>query len=254
MINPDLKAFASITHPYLLVSNIPYFEDDRGRPHFDKGWHQDLVRHLAYLHNFTLAAPLHPMPQDTKHLVPLDEFFTSRLKLTPLRSQASRVRALLDLPSTCWRLWRAIGKANIVHTGVAGWPYPLGWIANPIARVRNKRLLIIVESAPWRGAIEASTGSPMAKRIEAQSYDRVARYWCSRADLSFYTQPSYLSRFHGSGNGPAYVTPASWINAEDILDNETAEPNGLPKFASQSGFCLLDDWYQKRKSLFCLRP
>jgi glycosyltransferase involved in cell wall biosynthesis len=41
--------------------------------------------------------------------------------------------------------------------------------------------------------------------------------------LSFYTQPTYRERFHGNGKGPAYITPATWINAEDILDEVSAE-------------------------------
>ena len=40
--------------------------------------------------------------------------------------------------------------ADIVHTGVAGWPIPLGWVVTPIAKIQRKFYLIICESAFWR--------------------------------------------------------------------------------------------------------
>jgi glycosyltransferase involved in cell wall biosynthesis len=207
----------------LAVQNIPYFLDAGGRVLFDRSWHRDLIQHLEYLPEFTLAAPLHPLPADTDNLVPLEKELCARLRLVALPPQTSRITAFLQLPATVRALWAAAGQADIVHTGVAGWPYPLGWLANPIAQLRGKKRLIIVESAPWR--ITAKTGStvPLRKRVEAGVYERLARYWCSKADLSFYTQPAYLSQLHGDGKGPAYVTPASWVNNEDVLDDSQAQ-------------------------------
>jgi glycosyltransferase involved in cell wall biosynthesis len=40
--------------------------------------------------------------------------------------------------------------------------------------------------------------------------------------LSFYTQSAYLRQFHQDGKGPAYLAPATWVNADDILDDAEA--------------------------------
>jgi hypothetical protein len=81
---------------------------------------------------------------------------------------------------TFWILWDAVGQAEIVHSGIAGWPYPLGWMANLIAKLRRKKLLIIVESARWRIVEKALVTASVLKRLEASVYELLARYWCSR--------------------------------------------------------------------------
>jgi glycosyltransferase involved in cell wall biosynthesis len=211
--------FTTIKVPYLLVLHMPYFVDAGGRVFLERTWHHDLVQHLHYLRALTLAAPLRPLPADTTQLVPIEDGLRTRLGLVPLPPQTSRIRAIAELPGIFWALWRAIGKAEIVHTGTGGWPLPLGWLASPIAKLRRKKLLIIVESAPWTLTGKKGSNASLRKRVEASLYEQMSKYWCPRADLSFYTQPAYLERYHRNGKGPAYVAPATWVNAEDILED-----------------------------------
>ena len=221
---PDISEdFTNIKRPYLLVINIPYFVDANGRVLVERTWHHDLIRHLQYLPALTLAAPFRSLPPDTAQLVPIEEGLRERLKLVPLPPQTSRLRAIAQLPGTIRALWHAVGQVDIVHTGIGGWPFPLGWLASPIAKLRRKKLLIIVESAPWTLAAKEGATASLRKRVESSIFELMARYWCSRADLSFYTQPAYLERYHRQGKGPAYVAPATWVNAEDILDDTQAQ-------------------------------
>jgi glycosyltransferase involved in cell wall biosynthesis len=127
------------------------------------------------------------------------------------------------LPATIRAVWDAVGLAEIVHVGMAGWPYPLGWIASAIARLRRRKLVIIVESTWWRIPESSAATASLRKRIEAGFYERMARHWCARADLSFYTQPVYLEQFHRNGRGPAYIAPATWVNSENLLDEDQAQ-------------------------------
>src|SRR6184192_2811798 len=120
--------FITTKRPYLVVINVPYFVDGGGRAFFERLWHHDLVQHLNYLPAFMLAAPALPLPADVTELVPLEEELRTRLKLIALPPQTSRIDALVQLPRTLRTLWHAVGQAEIVHTGVAGWPFPLGWL------------------------------------------------------------------------------------------------------------------------------
>ena len=95
-----------------------------------------------------------------------------------------------------------------------GWRVP--------SQIRRKKLLIIVECAALGVSSRRKCYCTAAKRVEASLYERMARYWCRRADLSFYTQPVYLERYHRQGKGPAYVAPATWVDAEDILEASQA--------------------------------
>ena len=216
-----LQTFSVVTKPYLFIINTPYFVNSKNEVFIERTWYHDLIQHLRYLPNFTLAAPRRPMPADVSMLVPIDERTLAQLKLVALPSQAPHVRALVQLLPTFSRIWRAVGQAEIVHTAIVGSPYPLGWLASLVALIRGKKLLIIVESAPWRAA-RNDHATALWKKVLAQIYEHIARYFCSRADLSFYTQPAYLERYHKNGKGPAYIAPATWINDEDILDEAQA--------------------------------
>ena len=214
--------FVIIARRYLLVLNIPYFVDNAGRTFLERTWYRDLIQHLHYIPSFTLAAPRQAMPADTTTLVAIEECYRKNLTLVPLPSQTSRTRSFAELFRTFRTLWRAVGDAEIVHTGIGGWPYPLGWLASPIARLRRKKLLVVVESSPWRITEKADKTVSLRSRLEAKIYECLARYWCSKADLAFYTQSAYRNQFHRDGIGPAYITPATWVNDEDIVDDVKA--------------------------------
>jgi glycosyltransferase involved in cell wall biosynthesis len=214
------EQFHTIDRRYLGVCNIPYFVDERGRVLLDRAWHHDLIRHLEYLPGYILAAPQRPVPADRANLVPLAEQ-AKGMPIVRLPLPDSRIKALLSLPKTAAVLWRAVGRSDIIHTGIAGWPYPLGWLAIPMARVRGKQVVVIVESAPWR-SVEAHHPR-LRKRVEARVYETLARWLCSLADVSFYTQPAYRDQFHARGRGPAFVAPATWIDADDLLDEDAAQ-------------------------------
>lgn len=214
------EPFTILERRYLSVTNIPYFVDEAGSLLFERAWHQDLVRHLEYLPGFVLAAPCCPAPADRSDLVPLGHL-QERIAVIPLPAPASRLSAVLAMAKTAAQVWRAVGQSDIVHTGIVGWPYPLGWLAIPLARMRRKRLVVIVESAPWRKPVGAKHRR-LRKRIEAAVYEGLGRLGCWAADVSFYTQPAYRDQFHGHGRGPAFVTPATWIDEDDVLDDATA--------------------------------
>ena len=221
---------------YLLVVNIPIFCDQKGRILLERRWYLDLVQHLRYLSDLTLAAPRISLSNEDDDLIPIDEALSNGLKLIILPQQTSRIRALVELPRTFWTLWRAVGRTEIVHGGIAGWPYPFGWLAFPIAKLRRKKILLIVESAPWRLSPPVDGTASPYRRTESTIYEWFAKYWCSAADLSFYTQPAYLEQLHANPKTPAYLAPATWINQEDILEESQAESLWRGKLAGPVRF------------------
>ena len=218
----DFEEFVVVRRRYLLVTNIGYFVDEAGRVLLDRAWHHDLVQHLAYLPMLTLAAPRCPLSGAMGDLVALDEGTLCRFGLLPLPYAGSRFEALLRLPMMCLAMWRAVGEADVVHAGIAGWPYPLGWLASVMTRLRGKKCVIVVESAPWRLSGQARSTGSFKDQLQSFVYERMARWCCSHADVSFYTQPLYIEQLHGKRGTPAYVTPATWVNAEDVLSEVEA--------------------------------
>src|SRR5262249_28859277 len=137
-----------IDRPYLLVTHIPCFRLADGRRAVGELWHKDLVEHLRYLPSLTLAAPLATGPIPTGLLaLPGEE---EGLHHVDLPHRRSLIGAVLGLPALTLRLWKAVGRAQIVHTGVTGWPIPVGWIATAIGRLRRRFLVTVIESSDWR--------------------------------------------------------------------------------------------------------
>lgn len=212
-------AFASIDRPYLLVTNIPFYTDDAGEVYLDKLWYRDLIRHTAYITGLMQASPASrkPPPGDW---VRVEEPYRSAIRFVPLPPQPSFGGALLALPRTLGGLYKAVGDAEIVHCGVAGWPIPFGWFAALFATLRGRMLVVLIESAPWR--LAGGLSPTRRARLRASVNEAIGRLICSKADLCMFSQPSYMESLKRGSRGPAYVTPASWIDEEHVLDSAAA--------------------------------
>jgi len=218
---PAKDELAVIRARYLLVTPTPWYADEEGNLWLERSWHQDFVAHFDYLKTLVVCAPRLRRGSEPD-LVRLDPPADSRLELVDLPPQTSYLRGLLGLPKTVRILWTAIGRAEFVHSGIGGWPYPLGWIVNPIAWLRRKRFLINVES-DWR------LGSAGRRRLRQRLVDMdpvrdvMARWSCRRARLALFTHVNYRDEVCGKGCSKAHVTPAVWFNDADVLATRAAE-------------------------------
>lgn len=211
-----------IWQPYLLVAGTcPSYISATGQRYLNELWARDLALHPEYITDLTVAAPCiaGDPPQDA---VPVSAFPSlARVSFVdlppPSRSLLSAMPGALD---TFIRLWRAIGGARIVHAGIAGWPYPLGWIAIFIAKFRRKFVLIVVESAPWRIAIGEQPS--LKRRARALICEVLNRRCVGVADLNVFTTEEYFESLVRSGRHGGIVIHASWVNDEDILPNASA--------------------------------
>jgi glycosyltransferase involved in cell wall biosynthesis len=129
-------------------------------------------------------------------------------------------------------MWRAVSRADLVHSGVAGWPYPIGWIANSLALLRGRKLIIMVESAPWR--VKGTPEETWKYRLRAAATEALGRWFVNHAHLAVFTQQSYLDTLMTHGRGRGVVTPSSWVNDEEIVGTEEHERAWRAKEASSS--------------------
>lgn len=212
---PDLPA---VERRYLLLTFVPMWIDRDGAVWLERLWHHDLLEHLRYLRRLTLCAPRCEKGAGPDDLVRVEVPAGASLETVALPKLETMGGSLRAVPRMTATLYRAIGEHDIVHSGVAGWPLPPGWIANSIALVRGRALVLVVESAPWR----LSTGEETRRRrARALVTEALARFFVRRADLTVFTHPEY-QRTLGGADAASVVLPASWINDEDILDLEGA--------------------------------
>ena len=213
------SAPAVIDKSYLMVTFIPCFLDESGVIWLEQGWQHDLIEHFQYLKDFTLCAPkICKIAQP--NLVQIEVPEGVRFRYVELPDQSSTVSALRGLPKTVFVLWREIGRAEIVHSSVIGWPFPLGWIANPFAVIRRKALVIVVESS-WRSEPFRKLSS--IRRLWDAIKESAARWSCKHADVALFTQSVYRDSLLSGASGSAYITPAVWVKEADILDVSDAQ-------------------------------
>jgi len=119
--------------------------------------------HFEYLDHLMIAAPLlHQEPPSDAVLLDAKR---SRIEIIELPAKANFLNAVRAMPTIMCRLWRATHRSGIGHSGIAGWPIPMGWIMTPLVLLCRKPYVVIVESAPWRLQKEAAAGWNRRLRI-----------------------------------------------------------------------------------------
>jgi glycosyltransferase involved in cell wall biosynthesis len=215
----EAEAMPPIAEPYGLFVCVPLEVDEQGRRWAVDGWAKDLALHLDYISDLTLVSPAIRTKTRSADMVSLDQPPFDRLKFVDLPHPTSRWEALKTLPGQILQYWRAIGPVRIVHSGFAGWPLIMGWVAVPLARIRGKFVLANVESSPWRAT---GAGLPWYERLRGSLGEVLTRVALRMADLRLFTSRAYLQELMPPGSPRAYVTPASWLNEEWILGDEVA--------------------------------
>ena len=143
-----LEFLEPINKRYLMVMNIRSTCDEKGDRYLDPMWAKDLTEHFKYLKDFTLASPCQQEKFPENQIAVNREPSFSDVKFIDIPCPNSYKDAILTLPTTVAKLWSAIGKADIVHSCVTGWPIPMGWLVTPIALMQRKYYVLVVESAP----------------------------------------------------------------------------------------------------------
>ena len=206
----------------LLQSSTPVYIDAAGGRWLDNLWAIDAKEHLAYIRNLTIFCPTVRIESAKPQLTSIDsDAALSRIRFVDLPVSRSRPKALAQLPRAWAAIWRVVGQADIVHMGIAGWPYPLGWLGFPIARLRNKKTIVVVESAPWR--IAPGARPSLGERLVSGLYESFGKWIVKGSDLKFFTTGYYLQSLCGERRDNAHVVQASWIPSSQVIDDASLE-------------------------------
>jgi glycosyltransferase involved in cell wall biosynthesis len=216
------SSLSAIKNPYLLCTNIPVYVDSEGHRFTPALWRKDLSMHLRYLNDFTLACPIiYATPPAGQAKLDEDPIFRS-MKVVALPVNNNLVEEFVHLPQTISTLWRAIRATDVVHAVLLG-VIPYGWVTTLIAKFcfRNRFLVVIIESAPWR--LKGRGRQSLAVRIHSSISEHLNRFCVNASDLALFTQEEYRSSLLTNTNKRGYVIHASWIDEENIISNTQAE-------------------------------
>jgi glycosyltransferase involved in cell wall biosynthesis len=221
LFQQDLEQLLPITQSYLLVIGIECYRDQNGLRYVDQLWYKDILQHLNYLKNFTIACPC-KYQEPPKNAIALDHDPNfANVKFVELPASSSLLQAIKLLPTNSFKLWQAVGSASIVHTGIAGWPIPLGWLVTPIVLLRQKLFIIVVESAPWR--LQPGNSNKIPTKIRAYISETLNRWCVNKTDLAIFTQEEYKQSLLTNKQKQGYIIHASWIDEENVISEEQAQ-------------------------------
>jgi glycosyltransferase involved in cell wall biosynthesis len=228
----ELEYLLPITPNYLLVIGIECYRDQKGFRYVDQLWYKDIIQHLVYLKNFTIACPCR-YEEPPKNAIALDHDpkFTS-VQFIDLPASSSLLQSIKQLPATTFKLWQAIATASIVHTQVAGWPIPLGWLVTPIVLLRKKLYIIVVESAPWR--LQPGTSNKLPAKIRAYISEKLNRWCVNKTDLAIFTQEEYKQSLLTKNQNKGHIIHASWIDDENVISEAHAKATWQKKRSSST--------------------
>jgi glycosyltransferase involved in cell wall biosynthesis len=221
---PKEASMPLIKAKYLLAISIPFFQDAQGSIWLDPLWHRDLMAHTTYIADLTVLAPMLRGTTAAPSWVQWETPICRKVQFQALPASKGRLKALWQFPRTLVTAWAAIGKAELVHSGVAGWPLPVGLAVNPLAILRRRKLFVNVESSFWRSR---EKGENRITNLQTALLERFARWSLKRADLGIYTNQGYTKSLPAGPTTLTGVIPASWIDAADVLN----EPEALESWA-----------------------
>ncbi len=222
-----------ITRRYALLVNIPLFRDSSGKRYADSMWYKDLARHLAYIERFTLVSPLQEPPIPAGYVCLNDDPNFAGVTYVDLPYARSSLTFFGQL-FTLLRIFNALlNQTDILHTGVAGWPFPYGWLAIPLAKWKKKYVVVIVESAFWRTS--GSQTATLKQRIREAFSERINRFCLNAADLAIFTQPEYRDTLLTRKGKTGHVVQASWIDAAQVLSTDQASAAWTKKTTAGHG-------------------
>jgi glycosyltransferase involved in cell wall biosynthesis len=217
-----MESLQPIKERYLEISHIELYLDDNGRRSTTYlQWQTDLIGHMRYLSNFSLASPL----SGSKQIHPVYNLEANPdlegIHFFDLPAGSGNMQTLLHIPSRIIKLFQAIKQNDIIHVTTAAGLIPNAWLAVPLARILKKRLVVIVESAFWR--IPNWKHASVKTRIFSFISEAINRWCVNCADISIFTQEEYYRSLLTKRRSRGNVIPASWINESDIISNDDAE-------------------------------
>lgn len=206
-----------LTAPYLLVLfSVPYIRNAENQLCVSLAWAKDLIEHANYIENLTLVSYLSDEIPPPDAVVIENNPALKNVRFVLLPRPKNTLHALLLLPTTIKTLFKEIDNTVIVHSAVAGWPIPEAWIICPILVFKKRFHFINVESAFWRTPKGQVIG--FKRKIKSIIWEYLNRLCIENADLSTFTQDDYKKTLLTHHQNKGFVIPATWIDAENILD------------------------------------
>lgn len=201
-----------IYEKYLLAINIPIYKFE-GILYLDDLWYKDLKEHLKYIKNLTLLCPIVKVDKLNNNFVKITNEDYKKINIVTLPEIGTMGSVFVNFLKILRICWVEVGKNELIHSALAGWPLPIGWIVYPISWIKRKKSIVYIESAFWRNITQCNKVKNIVKR---HIFENINKYIVNKSDLKIFTSEGYAKDLSNSRK-KSYVINASWINSENII-------------------------------------
>ncbi|PPD56942.1 MAG: hypothetical protein CTY10_01675 [Methylotenera sp.] len=214
-----MNPLKKISKPYLLVLfSVPYMRNAQNKLCISLAWAKDLIEHADYIENLTLISYFSNEAPYADAVEIENNPALKNVRFVMIPKPKNTLHGLYMLPKMATIIWQEVKKAEIVHSGVASWPIPEAWFICPMLLFKKRFHFINVESAFWR--IPKGQKGSIKQKIRATICENLNKWCVQSADLSTFTQEAYKRTLLGNQQHKGFVIPATWIDADNIVNPE----------------------------------
>ena len=201
-----------IHQTYTIFSRIKIYVDDHGKFYCDELWEKDLTEHAAYIERLFLCCPVAAIGGSAGRLRPVPWLKPSQVYALSGRSGwVSELRSLIPHLRT---IAKAARHSDLVHSGGAGWPFPLSYYLLLIRIFYSFKWIFVVESTFWMSTDDRNVS--LYKRLKSAFNTCMIRCCTRYADATIFTQSWYRQYFRGA-EAKSLIGPATWIDADHVI-------------------------------------
>lgn len=197
---------------YLLVSHIPYAQNEDGSALLDRLWAEDLKGLVAGVGPVTVAAPRLSSAQELKGWGPGTQSVSAEdgLSFFALPVHKGRLDLTFAMRSR-QALRKAVESADVVHTSNLFFPHTAFYHAHDLAaRLGKKTLFVVAEDfydmLNWEWVRVAPNAIQRFRRTRTlNQLDRMVRKRVASASLTFLHTPAAVARYRDFANNAVAI-------------------------------------------------
>jgi len=213
-----------INKPYVLFTRIHLIKTPSGRIFCNPLWAKDLRLHLDYISDFRICCPV-ICSDDVQGLEDITE---CGIKLFfELRKDYGFGSVVKNIFPNLVRVIKACRGACIVHSGGAGWAFPLSFYLFLLRPFFSFQWVVLIESSVWM--LNKDEKLTLRKFISHHIHKVVLSRCLRQADARIFTQSFYRKFFLKEDTNRTLIAPATWIDKDNLVSPEIVKKRYLER-------------------------
>ena len=213
-----------IIKPYILFTRIPIVKNQLGRIFCDPLWAKDLKLHLDYIKDFQMCCPV-VYGNDVKGLEDITDYGIKHI--FEIRKDYGFGSVAKNLLPNLAGVIKACKNASIVHSGGAGWAFPLSFYLLLLRPFFSFQWVIVIESSFWM--LNKGEKITLRKLISHYAHKIILTQCVRRADARIFTQSFYRTYFLKAETDCTLIAPATWIDKTNLVSPDRVKKRHLDR-------------------------